>query len=193
MAKTLTYAATDAEALTKNIYVCGICGRLMGEQKDFADRCCTCTVCLLPIESNGKPGGWGSSHAECEVKRIAEVEARQIEKAEKLETWDGPVYYNDNFYTDLDALTDYLEDTVMAKEDWPTWAFVCDQVRFPLLVIDDIIQNLEENHEVEDYDGVNVSEETMAALEAAAQKFNAETKDDVGWHPNFKKMARIPT
>ncbi len=192
MAKTLTYEAVDTEAVTRSIYVCGICGHLMGERKDLADQCCTCSQCHQPIEGNGSPGGHRSAHPACETKRAAEAEARQIERAEKIDTWEGPVYYEDEFYQDLGALTDHLEDSLVSEKDWPAYVFVCDEERFPLFDLDNVIQNLSENHGIEDYDGPNISKETMALLQAAVQRFDDETKNDISWHPNFHKMVRVP-
>ena len=51
-----------------------------------------------------------------------------MEKAEKLNTWDGWVFYNDKYYETIEDLMEYLTSS---GEEIPEYVYICKTVPFP--------------------------------------------------------------
>lgn len=183
-----------ADVKTIDSYACGACGRSY-TQREVAERCCTCSRCKLPVD---KQKDFTGLHRGCsDLNEIERREAR-IAKAEKLENWDGPVVIDgDHYFQDLDEYVEYLADELEPGAEWPEWVHTCLIDDFPELGFQDLLENLVENHGLEDFsvDDIDVPGNVMDALEKACADFNAAAKAskyNKSWHENMTQVVRVP-
>lgn len=138
-----------------------------------ADECCRqwfCGVCKKEVDR---------FHTKC----ISCRDKEQIDKAEKLDQWDGWVFYNDHYYANTEELLDNLSDGEL-----PEYVFICDEIPFKGINADDICQQLTEEMYEDAYDALSGFED----LEKACKAFNDLNKAMVSYYPNFKRMVRVP-
>ncbi len=182
-----------AEVKEKTISYCGLCGIIYPEHPDMAAKCCTCSRCgKVKKDRRGRP-----YCLECEKIVEDEAATRLFEKAEKLEDWDGPVVVGDHYFPDIDAYVEYLEDDLGPGDPWPKWVNTCLIEPFPELDFQDLLDNLVENHGLEDFgvDDIDVPGDVMDALEKACKDFNMAakaSKQNVSWHENIAQVVRVP-
>jgi len=97
-------------------WACGTCGRVL--PKDTVRTCCATKVCDCGVEYE--------SHYtlcfECHCKKEAAKLQAKIDKAEKLETYDGPVYCEnlDTYYPDFGTAWDDIRDGDIVWDDKAT-------------------------------------------------------------------------
>ena len=107
------------------VYACGKCGSVKSSDVE-AEACCRPILCQC-----GKPVdlGWTVCN-DCREVKAAERERIRFEKAEKVTSWDGPVYlegagYSDGFFSDLGEFLDWWHDEgAYAEESKPKPAYV---------------------------------------------------------------------
>ena len=184
-----------ANVKEKLLPYCGECGLVYPEGSELAARCCTCSECQLVVKKG--EGHWTNIHKECEKIRTRRREAEMLARATKLDTWDGPVIYNyDDYYATLDDLVEHLGDTIENPDEWPEYVYVCDEVPFPAMDLGDILENLCENHGVEDFSSsdIGVPAKVMDNLTSAISAFNAATEQHTScaWHQDNTRVVKVP-
>ena len=186
--------------LYKSLPYCGICGLVYPETPDLAAKCCTCVTCGLPMPGNGRAGGWRSEHPECAKRSRAEGEARTMAKAEKLESWDGPIWLDDSggFHQDLAAYVERLHEDLDPGDPWPEFVYVCRPEPFPKLDLGDVLDNLMTDWAPEDFDRGDVESsvgaEVMANLANAVDAFNQAAAANVSpsYYVDVSRAVRMP-
>ena len=156
-----------------NIWYCSDC-RIVAKSKEVADNCCkrnNCEYCGILVEEK-----YWTAHRECIDKNI-------IEKAEKLENWDGWVFYEDKYYTTIRDLIEELEDI---EEVIPEYVFTCKTIPFHIIKIDDLLQEIEEAS----YEGIADNLCGFDTLSSAINDFNEDNKDLVSYLPDETKMVK---
>jgi hypothetical protein len=177
---------------TAGIFYCSQC-RIVARTREAAEQCCApakCSACGAEAKQY---------YTKCEACLSADRikrEADRFEKAEKVESWDGPVYcdsigWNEGYFRDLGELEDWIADQY--EEDGiaiPPYAWACNSIPFCQVDIDRIIENATQEA-FEDWDGET---EGYAELKAAIEKFNEANKALVSWKPNYKlAVVLLPT
>ena len=159
---------------TANVYYCSEC-RIVAKDKEVAENCCkrsNCKYCGKIVERLH----W-LAHQEC-------IEKDKITKAEKLDTWDGWVFYEDKYYTTADELIEELEDS---GESVPEYIFICKTIPFPMIKMDHLIESIEESS----YEEITDQLTGLDELSEAINGFNEDNKDLVSYLPDETKMVRL--
>ena len=203
------------------LWVCGECGiihrgDIYGQKKEdwsemsrkSAERCCKpiiCNICGLPVPTIKRETytECPMHHDECRHKRDAEREKELMEKAEKLETWDGWVFYDGpgspydgQFACNIEEIMDSIkeaiedEDNEMTEADRPEYAFVCKSVHPVPLDIQDYYERVDDVACTENgYDNLAGT----AELEKAIAEFNELNKNvGIALEPDYKRAVKIP-
>lgn len=100
----------------------------------------------------------------CQVAAHARKEQRRFEQAEKLtiEAYDGPVFWEDEYYFSVDELLDHCEDQEL---ELPTYVWATTPSRFSLSAEDVLGRELERQDMYEDaFDAI--PEQTRKSLQA---------------------------
>lgn len=175
------------------VYYCSNC-RLTYLNEDSAEKCCKCIYCGEEIEKNkyingDRPNftGFRTYHQECFSNHSKKLELEQIKKAEKLDECDGYVFWNDEYYSDISELIDYLQDN---EEYLPEYVFCCDLISFEKICpqLDYLIEGIEENG----YEGISENLNGWEDLQKAFEVFKDKNKGLVAYYPNCKKMVKVP-
>ena len=187
------------EQVPVDVWVCSRCDRAWGQSRDLADRCCTCAHCgkeMAKIEYGTRT----SYHSNCWIEYCNEVRNKQIEKAEKLEAWDGWVCnegqgggpQDDGYAQSLDEMVEHLEEQLangdLIPEDWPEWVFVCDEIKMRSVESSDIIEMLAgEMYEdfQDELDGLDDLQKALDAFNKANEKMHSYGSD-------HKRVVRVP-
>lgn len=182
-----------ADGKPSKVFFCGKC-RMTAATQENAEQCCQnykCQHCGVDTGSRS----WLSCDA-CRRKIEDEAERRRFEKAEKVTSWDGPIYceglgYNEGFFESVEDLWDYLgdeEELETGERKAPEYVWTCDCKPICSLDYDEIIENATQDaHEGWEPDQLTGAEALKSALDA----FNEANKEQVGWEPNFKKALLI--
>lgn len=184
------------------VWVCGAC-RLTCPDEAGARQCCTlipCDLCGEPTESKYRLGYERAHHVACERRDRARKDMERIERAEKLESWDGPVWADghrgdmgDGYFSSLGSLVDHLVDEFDPDDHdrigwWPEWVYVCD-VRHPFIDVGDVLENvLDDGWEDMDEDNLNGVKELAAAIKA----FNEANKSVNIYDADMGRVVRVP-
>lgn len=124
----------------------------------------------------------------CLTATSARLERERFEKAEKLTTWDGGVFWGDDYYADVDAALEAMED--LEDDERPDYLWTADPSPVvPELGTDIVTDYLIENHgwdemDETDFDGV-------PALAEALKAFAARNADLKVFHPNHKRCVLL--
>lgn len=123
----------------------------------------------------------------CLSESSAAKEAEQFAKAEKVEAWDGGVFYGDDYFASMDELCDRLNDD---NDDWPKYVWAAEpETVFTGCSVADVVEDSISNSgwedmEVDDFKGV-------AELQAALDKFTEANAGVHAFHPNYKKAVLL--
>ena len=159
---------------TANVYYCSEC-KIVKKNKEDADDCCKrndCKYCGKLVEEE-----YWLAHREC-------IEKDEMEKSEKLDTWDGWVYYGDKYYDSVDKLKEELEDD---GETIPEYVYICKVIPFPMIKMDHLIESIEESS----YEEITDQLTGLDELSEAINGFNEDNKDLVSYLPDETKMVRL--
>ena len=126
------------------VWACGNCERIAGTEHQ-ARHCYPCAPKACDrCGERVKPTDYCLP---CSRLRSEEKEQAAYEKAEKIkeEDYEGPIFYNDNFYYEIGSVYDDLE----VDDDEPQWAFACTKHR-PSYDASDMLENVDCNVMLED-------------------------------------------
>ena len=182
---------------SSGVFRCSKCKRVWTDSH-CAERCCLCSFCNEPTNEN--PGSaYYFTHRVCREKQDAGSLAKRIDKAVKLETWDGWVCNegagggpNDGYASSMEELIEHLEEKIadgdLDHEDWPQWVFVCESKNLPEVDIHNILDVIGDEM-FEDWDEHLVGVEK---LEAALKEFNTANKGLMSYIIDYKRVVRVP-
>ncbi len=120
------------DGASAKVWYCSEC-KIVAKNKEDADNCCKrndCKYCGKIVERLH----W-LSHDEC-------AESNRRKKTEKLDTWDGMVFYEGKYFSGVEDLLEHLE---IMEEEIPDYVYVCKTDPFPKINIDHIIEKIKEN------------------------------------------------
>ena len=159
--------------ISANVWYCSEC-RFVKRDIETATDCCVknnCKYCGKLVEEK-----YWLAHREC-------IEKDKMEKAEKLDIWDGGVFYEDKYYTNTNELVEALE----GDEYIPEYVYICKIIPFPAIEMDCLIESIEESSYGEIGDQLN----GLDKLTEAINEFNETNKDLVSYLPDETKMVKI--
>ena len=156
------------------IFACGICGQVYTKNDIGAEKCCQKGTC---------------SDCGCETDKYYITlcfpcrEKREMDKAEKLEDWSGPVVYNDHYYESIDDMMDCHEE-----ENLPEFVWVAETENIPKIDATDILERLCEDLYEDAYDNL----EGVKEFEAAVEAFNKANEGNTYWIESNKRATKVP-
>ena len=156
-----------------HVWYCSDC-KIVATDKERVDNCCkrnNCKYCGKLVEEKH----W-LEHREC-------IESNKIEKAEKLDTWDDWVYYNDKYYSNISELIEELQED---EEEIPEYVYVCKIIPFPKIQIDDLLEEIGENS----YEGIEDDLHKVDDLSESIDYFNEMNEHLVSYFPDETKMVK---
>lgn len=117
-------------------------------------------------------------------------EEHRFEKAEKLTTWDGWVYYGDKYFPSLEELFDHLASVCDSEEDWPEYVWAAR----PTVVIGkfdawEICESYVSDNGWEDMSENDLH--GLPELQADLDRFTAANASVVSYLPDYKKAVLI--
>jgi hypothetical protein len=182
-----------ADGTPSQIAACSECNTLFAlPNMDIAEKCCTCYTCGVPIKRQiSNPKLYCNT---CDRKQREEREAANLERAELVEGYTGPVYtdavssggWGDGYFESAEDLSDYLANDELPQVEF---AFCCTPtLRGP--AIDDA-SDLVANGCEESYEGMEESVEGVEELQAAIDAFRTKNAHLVSYMPDYKRKVRI--
>ena len=179
------------------VFACGKCGLLCGTKYDGnprerAEECCTPGRCRECGAEKDPADQHYTNCAPCRRKNDAQKELDRITTAEKLDSWDGPVYCEgavsgQNYFESVEELIGELETSEVPASEWPEYADTCRSEPACVLDLDAILEYATQESFEDATDHLNGTEELGAAIE----KFNALNVGVVTYYPNSKQIVRI--
>jgi hypothetical protein len=179
-----------ADGKSAAIYYCAIC-RNVAKTKDDADKCCQpyhCDTCGKVTER------YHMRCSECQWEAIRKRDAERLEKATKLDGWEGPVFhpeisYNNGYFRNLEELLDWAEcgeeATIFQNIKF---VFLCNSFPFHAdmdSMMNDACENMYEDFDADDLNG------TIELMEAVEQ-FNEANKQFERWEPDYTRAIAVP-
>lgn len=184
------------------VWACGVCGEPC-EDETHAIACCgpvPCRYCGKPTDkkmtaSYGRPYEY---HEACWIEDRDKRAARRMAEAEKLESWDGPVWIDggpgesDEYY---ETFAEYLRD--IEPESWnaegqspyrPQFVYLAMRRDYDGMDAFTILEH-ESEDKFEDFLGCV---EGKAEFRAAVQAFNEANKDLHWYEPDYTRAVRVP-
>lgn len=182
-----------ADGRPAGIYYCSGC-RLTLRKASDVELCCArkCSYCRAPLGSERR--GWHACKF-CAVVREEQSRRERLEKAKKLESWDGWVFWgghgmNEGYFENLEALHEWHEEQIADGEKvspLPEFVHVCKTEPFRGLDIDDLIERCTEDS----FDGAADQITGREELEAACKAFNAANVGLVSYTPDWGRVVRV--
>ena len=163
---------------SSGVFFCGECMYVYRTKED-ADSCCLCNRCKTEKKQ--------SYYCYCESCKV-EIDAEKKEKdkikldeilnnaEEVIYPYAGPVFYNREYYHDIETLIEYLEDKGI---EFPEFAFAGKPVKFSGIDFDDILDRINEDCDYDDYFNVRDILKGMVKLSDAIKQFNERNKETV--------------
>jgi hypothetical protein len=182
--------------------MCGECGTAAAPGNyDVSVKCCTCYDCGAPLGKDEKipyadgKGNRSLYHRECEQKRRDLHMAEQLEKAELVPDYDGPVYcegvpggsFGDGYFSDVSELAETL-DNEEDQSGRPEFAFCCTEHPFPFINLSGILESACDDMDEDAYERLDGVEE----LEAACAAFTEANKGVISWYEDRKHKVAVP-
>ncbi len=153
-------------------HLCGRCNQLHNSGR-FAEECCTCMYC-------GKYCAFGAAHDECRDRAWNKTTQERLQKASLVADFDGPFLFGGRFYANAAELL-----TSVATDDLPEFGF-CTRYEPPTLDLEEIIDDLRDNHMHDDWEP-NDAPELAEAIEA----WNEANKDNgTYWEDDTRKWSK---
>lgn len=167
-----------SEGAPAGIWFCGEC-RNVAKTQSQAEECCKkldCRICGEPVEQQ-----FWMVHPECRRNE-------QIERAEKIESWDGWVYlegFYHEFFESVGSLLDEIKNDGEVKT--PEYVFICKPVNFRAPDVDRIIEWSCDDHHESAADSIQGDEQLAEAL----KDFEDINCHVISYEPDFTKMVRV--
>lgn len=169
---------------------CGICGKL-ALSKEVSEKCCTCLECGKPLSSEDRKVTACLYHRPCERERNAKIDRYRLEKAEILDDYSGPVYfegltgsYGDGYFEDVDELAETLNDE--SDLEYPEFAHTCVKNGI-YLDIGSVLENLTSDM----FEDAMESLSGVDELNAAVAAFNKANSDFSSWEVDYKHKVAL--
>jgi len=169
-----------ADGSSAEVWYCGECKIVRKTEKE-AEECCkkhNCRICGSPVDTLHR-----IVHPECKRQET-------IEKAQKLESWDGWVYWEGiegEYFDSIDDLLEAFEDNHC--HDIPEFVFTCKPIHFRAPDVEDLIAGCLDGHYEDAYDAINKA--SYRQLSEALSKFEKDNSHIVSYEPDFTKMVRV--
>ena len=155
-----------------NISYCSSCK--LPHVHDIAENCCKKGICKICEKET--PSVHNLMCYDCRDKE-------QMEKAEKLENWDGPVVFNDSYYATLEDLLCCNDE-----EKLPEFVYIAETENILKLDVEDILERLCENLYEDAYEDLNGVDE----FKNAVKDFNEANGRNTYRMESGKKAVRVP-
>jgi hypothetical protein len=179
---TITLTGTSDKGAVVTGWACGVC-LTPYSNKGLADRCCQCDLCKLEV-----PRGY-SRHDECRREYERKLEAYRLAKATKLEDWDGPVFWGDELYPDIDAAVEAMECDLEPSE-YPEWLYVAKRTRMDGLDPEHIVSSAYDlNPDYTDTDAKDMA--GFAEFQAACEAFTEANKNCCLYDIDYTRAVKV--
>jgi hypothetical protein len=149
---------------------------------------------MLGLESRIERRSRSLYHRKCEQERRSKRDLEQLEAAELVEDYDGPVYYDgvrgsygDGYCASVEELAEYMDD----EEDQssrPEFAFCCAEHPFPAVSAERIIESFCGDMDEDAYERLDGIDE----LEKACEVFCAANAGVTSWYVDHNRKVRVP-
>jgi hypothetical protein len=160
------------EGNATNVSYCSVC--MMPKPHDAAETCCKRGVC--------KRCG-GETQTVFNEKCFDCREKDQMDAAEKVEDWGGPVVHNDHYYESIDDLLESHDEGTL-----PEFVWIAETEHFPLLDVADILENFCSDL----YEDAEDNLEGVEDLTKAVAAFNEANAKNTYWLESGKRATRVP-
>lgn len=166
---------------------CGVCGLVWPEHEAYSsERCCKCGDCGKQIDPK-IDGARAFLCKTCWSPHYAKKEAEQLERAELVSDYTGPVSNGSDCFATID---DFLDRVDADGGEIPEVVYAC-HVRKYQLDAEEIIQNLIENAGTEDVDSRDLN--GVPEFTAAVTAFNAANATSPEyWEQDSKRKVAVP-
>lgn len=173
-----------------SVWHCGKCGSVFGGRDNpaigqtLAEACCRPKIC----ECGAEVARYRTACQACLDRHQREKTAAQMVAAEKLDTWDGWVYWEgrgwkDGYFDSLEELHEWYDDQDEEfRPELPLWVFVCKKVPFDGLDVSRLIEMCTEDSFEDAAGRLSGIPELTTAIEA----FNKANVGLVSYTPDFK-------
>ena len=125
------------------VYYCSKCEKITGKgSHKQAEDCCEpyiCKYCSLPVDSEVE-GKYKMVHYACQEKADFDKQQETMNKAKKLEDWQGYLWYDEHIFVCMEDLTDYMDCQFSEEENWPEFVFVAKPHELHKVSIRDILK-----------------------------------------------------
>lgn len=172
----------DGQFVPTCVWACQ-CG-IIHHTQEGAEACCkwVCRKCGQPV--------CNQFQLECQLctdlefrKREAQREAERYAKAQKLTSWDGPVFDGDRFHEDLEAFFENQEYVDHEEpSDRPAYVWACHVRPTVQCDVQEMIESIEWPEGQED-----AELEGRAELDAAVEAFNQLNSQHKSWDPDYTR------
>jgi len=180
------------------VWVCDNCW-IVARDQGRAERCCTpipCRFCGEPTETMfNRTAAETAGHDACKSAWRAEQDQARMDRAAKLETWDGWVYEwggggpQDGYFDSLESYVDHLvECDGLEPEDWPEWVYVAEGKPGVRLSVGHILENACDDG----YDDMDCDLKGVKELTAAIKAFNEANAEILVYRSDCKRAVRVP-
>ena len=177
---------------TAGIWACGVCRRV-ATSEDHAEECCKCSICGQVMEDRTKE--YTASHRTCWNERQCKRQVELLEEATLVDGYDGPVFWNENYYQDIDEAADTIADVFYDRDgdpiDWPAYLHCCHVKQFAKLDHDRIIEQICEDEFEDAYD--HLDDDSVEAFRLACEAFNAANTRCVSWSADYSRKVAFPS
>lgn len=171
------------------VWACGECKMTRADQ-EHATKCCTLVPCKFCGKSTDKKFRANYITEACDACRTAEgsrKDSERLDKATKLEDWDGWVWDENHYYPSLDEYVEHLECD-RDPEDWPEFVYVAESRPGVVLKAEQILENACENG----YEGMCDDLKGEAEFEAAIKAFNEANATLLVYDGDWSRAVRVP-
>lgn len=172
------------------VWACGECKMTRADQ-EHAEKCCTLVPCKFCGKATDKKFRASYLTEACDPCRTIEGSrkgAERLEKAEKLDDWDGWVWDEHDYYPSLDDYVEHLECDHDELDEWPDWVYVAESRPGVVLKAEQILENACDDG----YDDMMDDLKGEAEFEAAIKAFNEANATLLVYDGDWSRAVRVP-
>ena len=175
------------------VYYCSKCKKITDKGNfQIIENCCKpymCKYCSILVDSEIE-GKYRTAHRVCQEKADYDKEQDIINKAEKLEDWEGYLWYDERVFVSMEDLTDYMDCQFSEEEDWPEFVFVAIPLEQRKMnsghIVDDF---LEDSYETA---YIYIDPDSVKNLQIAIDKFYQDHAHIICYIEDISRVVRIP-